>query len=124
MGKPRGIVIAACAWLSAESFSYAAECPRAPAAPNQGPSTGSPLRLFGTLREEQGDKLIITTRNGEQVTVDATPAFSTERSTVLVPGRSLDILGTQGPNGEVRADVIRRAPTAPSAWEADCLPSQ
>jgi hypothetical protein len=124
MRKPSGIVIAACAWLAAVSSSYAAECPRAPAAPNQKPSTGLPLRLFGKLVAERGNKLIITTRNGGQVTVDATPAFSTERSTVLVPGRSLDILGTEGPNGEVRADVIRRAPAAPSSWEADCLPSQ
>jgi hypothetical protein len=123
MPRSSGIVITACcAMLTAVSSTFAAECPRAGAVPNFEPSSGPALRLFGTVQQVQGNNLVIATRNGQHVTVDATPALSAQLSPPLAPGRTLDILGTQGPQGEIRADVIRRAPSAPSAWEADCMP--
>jgi hypothetical protein len=124
MPKPSGIVILACAWMTAASLPCAAACPRAVAAPSFEPSSGPALQLFGTLQEMQGNNIVIATRNGQRVTVDATPALSAQMSTVLVPGHAYDILGTLGPNGEVRADVIRRTSGAPPSWKPDCMPSQ
>ena len=124
MPKTHDIVILASVWGIAASSPCAAACPRAVAAPNFEPSSGPALQLFGTLQEAQGNSIVIATRDGKRVAVDAAPAVSAQTSTVLVPGHTYEILGALGPNGEMRADVIRRASGAPLSWKADCLPSQ
>lgn len=100
------------------------ECMRAQPAPGFTPSTGPALQLYGTVREANGNNVVITTRSGSEVTVDASVAINAQLSAVLAPGQTVEIVGTEGPKGEVRADMIRRARGAPSSWPQDCIPTR
>ncbi len=122
----RAVLVLACACSTLISVAEAAksECPRAMAVPGLAAPTGPAVELFGTISKVQGNQLIIETRDGKQLTIDATPALTAQESTPLVDGRAVDILGTEELGGVVRADVIRHAKDAPTSWGADCLPAQ
>ena len=118
------LMVCICTALVSVTQASAGGCRRAHPAPNLAPSTGEPLELFGTVSEQRGDWLTIATRTGKQVTLDATPALKAQESTILLPGRSVDILGTRGATGVLYADVISRAKGGPTAWPPDCAPVQ
>jgi hypothetical protein len=98
-------------------------CRRATAIPDvMAASEGPPVEVHGTISSQQGHLLTIATRTGEQITVDASRALNSGEATVLVSGRPVSILGTVGPNQEIRADVILREKAGPATWNADCAP--
>ena len=116
------LLILTCALATLGSWAEAqTACPRAAgAAATDAPAT----RLSGTIVKIEGAQLTVKTRTGQEVSVYAGPALAAQRSTLLLVGRSVDILGTlAGPNGLVDADAIRRAKDNPSAWPPDCPPA-
>lgn len=89
MSNNRGILILACACAALASVTEPAkgDCPRAVPSPGVAASTGPALELFGTISQVQGDHLIVETRAGKLVTIDATPALNAKESTPLIDGR-------------------------------------
>lgn len=124
MVKLRTLLILTCAITTLASSAKAdTDCPRAVPAAGAGPSSGPATRLIGTIVTVDGAHLTVRTRTGEEVMVYAGPALDAQQSTVLLVGRSVDILGTLvGPDGLVSANAIRHARDDPSLWPADCPP--
>jgi predicted outer membrane protein len=125
MAALRALLILTCAVATYGSWAKAdTACP--PAAPAPGAAaTGAPAtRLSGTIVKIEGAQLAVKTRTGQEVNVNAGPALDAQQSSLLLVGRSVDILGTlAGPNGLVYADAIRHAKDNPSAWPPDCPPA-
>ena len=126
MSKQSNFLVAACASLCVAVYasSASAECARAAAAPGLTPSSGPSLQIFGTVREVKGNTVTLAQRSGGAVTVDATVAIAAQMSAVLFPDQTVEVVGTLGPNGEVRADLIRRVRGAPASWPQDCMPAK
>jgi predicted outer membrane protein len=125
MAGLRTLLILTCALATLASWAKAdTACPRAAPAPGAA-ATGAPAtRLSGTIVKIEGAQLTVKTRTGEEVSVYARPALDAQQSTLLLVGRSVDILGTlAGPNGLVYADAIRRAKDDPAGWPPDCPPA-
>ena len=119
----RTLLILACAISTLASWAKAdTACPRAVSAAGAAAASAPAMRLIGTIVKIDGAELTVKTRTVEDVLVYAGPALDAQQSTVLMLGRSVDILGTViGPNGLVSADVIRRAKGNPAGWPPDCL---
>ena len=125
MAGLRTLLILTCAITTLASWVKAdTTCPRA-APVSGGAATGAPAtRLSGTIVKIEGAQLTVKTRTGEEVSVYAGPALDAQQSSLLLVGRSVDILGTlAGPNGLVYADAIRPAKDDPAAWPPDCPPA-
>lgn len=120
----RTLLILTCAAATFASWAKAdTACPRAVSAAGAAAASAPATRLIGTIVKVEGALLTVKTRTGEEVRVYAGPALDAQQSTVLLVGRSVDILGTlAGSNGLVYADAIRRAKDNPAGWPPDCPP--
>jgi predicted outer membrane protein len=125
MAGLRMLLILTCALATIGSWAKAeTACPRAAPAPGAAAADAPATRLSGTIVKIEGAQLTVKTRTGQEVSVYAGPALAAQQSTLLLVGRSVDILGTlAGPNGLVYADAIRHAKDNPSAWPPDCPPA-
>jgi hypothetical protein len=77
-------------------------------------------RVTGTLLEAQGPQLILLTRLGDHVAVDASAAVAAQRSAKLRVGEAYTILAPErAAGGGMRATSITRAKPGQGAWPTD-----
>jgi hypothetical protein len=124
MWNSRGAVILVFAGLAISPLTKAADaqCARAVPTPGIEAAAGPASNVFGKIIELNGAQMTIQTREGQPVTVDVTAALAAHQTTPLLLGRAVDVLGTVGPGGVVRADAIRHAKDSVAGWGVDCLP--
>ena len=72
--------------------------------------------LYGTITEIKGSQLVVTTKTGRSVQVDASAAVASKMSVPLFVGEHVAVTGTAGGAGEVKAEAIARAKPSPSSW--------
>jgi hypothetical protein len=77
--------------------------------------------IFGRIDSIAGSRLVLRTRTGRRVDVDALPALTASRSAVLFVGRVIDVVGTLDAAGVFHAKTIARANNAqhPELWPPD-----
>jgi outer membrane protein assembly factor BamB len=63
--------------------------------------------LYGTIAEIKGSQLVITTKTGRSVQVDASAAVASKMSVPLFVGGHVAVTGTASGAGEVKAEAIR-----------------
>ncbi len=81
--------------------------------------SGSPHRIYGTIRSVKGSQLTVETRDKRMVKVDATTAIKTYRSVVLAVDGAINASGTYDAKGVLRAETIQRAKSSSASWLAD-----
>ncbi len=79
----------------------------------------SQREIFGKIGSIEGSRLTIRTRTGTVVQVDASAATAGGRSTPLVVGRAVDIVGMIDAAGTLHAERIMRAKESPALWPPD-----
>ena len=75
--------------------------------------------IFGTVDSINGSRLMIRTRTGSRVQVDASAAIARGRSAVLFVGRAVDVVGTVDAAGVLHAETIARAKRSTALWHPD-----
>ncbi len=70
--------------------------------------------LYGTIRRIDGDRFIMQTRNGHLVSVDASAAWRSHQSAVLVVGNGVVVRGSEFANGSFDAQTVLRAKDSPA----------
>lgn|SRR6266700_3995818 len=80
-------------------------------------STGT-REIFGTIDSLKGSHLVLRTRTGVRLHVDALLAQARSRSAVLLVGRYIDVMGTMDTAGVLHALTINRA-MYPALWPPD-----
>jgi len=77
--------------------------------------------IFGKIDSITGSRLVIRTRAGRRLDVDALPALTAYRSVELFVGRVIDAVGTLDAAGVLHAKTIARAhnPEDPALWPPD-----
>jgi hypothetical protein len=75
--------------------------------------------IFGTIDSISGSRLVIRTRTGSQVRVDALDAMAGGNTAVLFAGRAVRVLGTVDAAGVLHAETILRERDSPALWEPD-----
>jgi hypothetical protein len=79
----------------------------------------TPNEVTGTLVKARGPEIILRTRVGKLVRVNAAAALKNERSEDLIVGRPFDVRGTYDAAGVMHAAIIIRAKPSPSTWPPD-----
>jgi hypothetical protein len=75
--------------------------------------------IYGTVEGITGTELTVRTRTGSLVRVDTTAAANDHNLSLHGVGGAVDVRGTYGANGVLRAQSVARAKTSPGAWEPD-----
>jgi hypothetical protein len=76
--------------------------------------------VYGTIDSITGSRLVIRTRTGARVYVDALPALTAHRTAVLFVGRVVGAEGTRDAAGVLHATTIERVPNPhPAGWPPD-----
>jgi hypothetical protein len=78
------------------------------------------VEVYGTISAIDGVKLMLKTRDGKSISIDAKAVASSIRITPPNLGLSVMVLATRGPHGVLLAQAINRAKSAPDAWPPDC----
>ena len=78
-----------------------------------------PNQVSGTIRAINGDDLLLTTRTGAPMRVNAADAMRSRQTALLKVGGAVTAIGTLTPSGVLDAVAISRAKTAKLAWPAD-----
>lgn len=76
-------------------------------------------RVFGTVASIQGSVITLRTRTGKLIKVDRTAAMLAHHSVVAGVGAPVEVQGTYGPSGTLRASAIAKAKRSPQSWEPD-----
>jgi len=79
----------------------------------------SSREIVGTIDSISGSRLLIRTRTGARVRVDALAAMAGGHSAVLFVGRSVDVVGTVDNAGVLHAATIWRVKDSPALWPPD-----
>ncbi len=80
----------------------------------------SPHRYFGLMQAANGTALIVRLRNGHDLHVDASQAFSLTRvSEPLFSGKPVVVRGTYAPGGIFRATSVQKASMRQINWGLD-----
>jgi hypothetical protein len=82
-------------------------------------ATKTPNEVTGTLVKARGPEIVLRTRAGKLVRVNAAAALKNERSEDLIVGRPFDVRGTYDAAGVMHAAIIIRAKPSPSTWPPD-----
>ena len=75
--------------------------------------------ISGTIKSVAGDDIVLATRTGKLVRVDASNAVRRHLSVVLLVGEPVTVLGSYGKSGTVDATSISRAKPSPKGWPSD-----
>jgi hypothetical protein len=75
--------------------------------------------IFGRIDSISGSRLVIRTRTGARVRVDALAATASGNSAVLFAGRAVRVAGTVDTAGVLHAKNILRERDSPAFWEPD-----
>ncbi len=77
--------------------------------------------VYGTIDSITGSRLVIRTRTGHRLDIDALPALTAHRSTLLFVGRLLDVVGTFDTAGVLHAKSLwtARVPRDTALWPPD-----
>ncbi|HLK04586.1 MAG TPA: hypothetical protein VKT53_09110 [Candidatus Acidoferrum sp.] len=75
--------------------------------------------LYGTIRSIEGSALTIETRDKKMVKVNTKAASESQRTGVLVVGRTILIHGSYDAKGILQASAIQRAKSSPTLWPED-----
>jgi hypothetical protein len=84
-------------------------------------ATGAPTtEMYGTVSAIHGTQMILTTRDGKQVNVDAKALADSLRIAPGSVGLPVMVLGTYGSHGTLVAQIINRAKAGRNTWPPDC----
>jgi len=83
-------------------------------------SLASEAQFFGTIKSITGKMIVVRLRNGEDVSVDLSPALEAYTAAVPVAGANVEVIGTMN-NDTVEASSLLRV-KAPETWGSDRLP--
>jgi hypothetical protein len=79
----------------------------------------APNSVSGTVQTIIGTDLLLRSRSGGAIHVDAADAVAGEQSQALRAGLPVTVTGLRDASGVLHASAITRAKTAPALWPAD-----
>jgi hypothetical protein len=84
-------------------------------------SPGAPTtEIYGTVSAIHGTQMILTTRDGRQVNINAKALADSPRMTPGNVDLPVMVLGTYGSHGTLVAQIINRAKPGRNSWPPDC----
>jgi hypothetical protein len=86
----------------------------------QGAPGAPTTEIYGTVASIHGTQMIITTRDGRQVSIDVKALADSPRITPGNVNLPVMVLGTYGNHGTLVAQIINRAKPGRSSWPPDC----
>jgi hypothetical protein len=78
-----------------------------------------PNEVSGIIRTINGGTLLLASRSGALVRVDAAQAILDQMTSLLRVGGAVTVLGARDPAGVLHAVAINRAKSSPQAWPDD-----
>ena len=79
----------------------------------------APDSVSGVVRSIAGADLLLQTRTGSVVHVDASSALAAGQAALLRVGRPLTAIGARGADGALHASAVARAKDSPALWPPD-----
>jgi len=76
-------------------------------------------RIYGTLTQVHGTRLVVKSRSGKLIDVDAAAAARRKIDLKAQVGATVQLIGTEGPSGVFSADRIFPVEANPQGWPAD-----
>lgn len=76
-------------------------------------------QVSGVIRTINGGTLLLATRSGALVQVDASAALLAHQTSLLAVGGAVTALGDRDAQGVLHASAVGRAKASPLAWPAD-----
>jgi len=80
---------------------------------------GATREVYGKIQSVKGTMVMIQTRSGTLVQVDAKPAIAAQRSVTLIVGHAIEVTGTVDKAGVFHAEILQKAKDSPTIWPAD-----
>jgi hypothetical protein len=90
-----------------------------PQTESPGKTASASAEIHGKILSISGSQLMVQTRKGERVQVNATAAIRAQRCVPLVVGHAIDARGAYDAKRVLQAQIILRAKDSPATWPAN-----